>query len=78
MLAIATLAVPAAAEAKPKPRRGACAAASAALRPSPLRACVRVKKAPKALPSTAVKRDAATVKGERRRAGDAAAGWMMG
>ena len=73
VLAVATLAVPAAAQAKPKPR-GVCASASASLRPSPLRACVRVKKAPRALPSAA-KRDTAA-RGKRRRASDR--GYMMG
>jgi len=62
-----------AAEAKPKPR-GACASAAASLRPTPLRACVRTKKAPRALPSAA-KRDTAA-RGKRRRATDAA--YMMG
>ena len=73
VLAVATLAVPAAAQAKPKPR-GVCASASASLRPSPLRACVRAKKAPRALPSAA-KRDTAA-RGKRRRAADR--GYMMG
>jgi hypothetical protein len=75
VLAAATLAVPAVAQAKPSPRGKVCAGASAAKRPSPLRACVRVRKAPKALPSAAVKRDAAT-RGKRRRAESAA--YMMG
>ena len=44
-----------------------CAASAGALRPSPLRACVRVRKAPKALPSVAAKRDTAA-RGKRRRA----------
>jgi hypothetical protein len=74
VLAVATLAVPAAAEAKPKPRGKACASASASLRPTPLRACVRTKKAPRALPSAA-KRDSAG-RGKRRRATDS--GYMMG
>ena len=73
VLAVATLAVPAAAEAKPKPR-GVCASASASLRPSPLRACIRAKKAPRALPSAA-KRDSA--RGKRRRAAESS-GYMMG
>ena len=76
MLAAATLALPAVAEAKPSPRGKVCAGASAALRPSPLRACVRVRKAPKALPS-AVKREA-VVRGKRRRAQESLAGYMMG
>ncbi len=74
VLAVATLAVPAAAQAKPKPR-GVCASASASLRPSPLRACVRAKKAPRALPSAA-KRDTAA-RGKRRRATESR-GYMMG
>lgn len=76
MLAAATLALPAAAQAKPSPRSAVCASASAKLRPSPLRSCVRTRKAPKALPS-AVKRDAA-VRGKRRRAQDSSVGYMMG
>ncbi len=75
VLAVATLAVPAAAQAKPKPRGTACASASASLRPTPLRACVRTKKAPRALPSAA-KRDT-VVRGKRRRATEASA-FMMG
>ena len=74
VLAVATLAVPATAQAKPKPR-GVCASASASLRPSPLRACVRAKKAPRALPSAA-KRDTAA-RGKRRRAAESR-GYMMG
>ena len=74
VLAVAALAVPAVAEAKPKPRGAACAGASASLRPSPLRACVRTRKAPRALPSAA-KRDTAA-RGKRRRATDS--GYMMG
>jgi hypothetical protein len=77
VLAAATFALPAVAEAKPSPRGKVCAGASAKLRPSPLRACVRVRKAPKALPSAAVKRDA-VVKGKRRRALESSAGYMMG
>ena len=76
VLAAATIALPATAQAKPSPRGKVCAGASAKLRPSPLRACVRVRKAPKALPS-AVKREA-VVRGKRRRAQESLAGYMMG
>ena len=76
MLAVLVVAAPAA-EAKGKSRGAVCAASAGALRPSPLRACVRVRKAPKALPSVAVKRDAA-VRGKRRRALDSSVGYMMG
>jgi hypothetical protein len=77
VLAAATLALPAAAEAKPSPRKAVCAAASAKLRPSPLRACVRVRKAPKALPSVSGKREP-VVRAKRRRAVESSAGYMMG
>ena len=57
LFAALLLAVPAA-EAKGKSRGTACAAAAGSLRPSPLRACVRTRKAPRALPS-AKRREAA-------------------
>ena len=76
MLAVLVLAAPAA-DAKGRSRGRVCAATASALRPSPLRTCARVRKAPKALPSVAVKRDAA-VRGKRRRALESSVGYMMG
>jgi len=64
LFAALLLAAPAA-EAKGKPRGKACAAAAGSLRPSPLRACVRTRKAPRALPSG--KRRDTAVRGNRRR-----------
>jgi hypothetical protein len=55
MLAVLVLVLAAAApaaEAKSKSRGTPCAVSAGALRPSPLRACVRTKKAPRALPSS--------------------------
>jgi hypothetical protein len=66
-----------AADAKGKPRGTQCAVSAGALRPSPLRACVRVRKAPKALPSVVVKRDAAA-RPKRRRTLESSVGYMMG
>jgi len=65
LFAALLLAAPAA-EAKGKSRGTACTAAAGSLRPSPLRACVRTRKAPRALPS-ANRRDVA-VRSKRRRA----------
>ena len=50
LLAVLAVAAPAA-EAKAKSRGTVCAASAGALRPSPLRACVRTRKAPRALPT---------------------------
>jgi hypothetical protein len=50
MLAVLVVAAPAA-DAKSKSRGTPCAVSAGALRPSPLRACVRTRKAPRALPS---------------------------
>jgi len=66
-----------AAEAKPKPRGAACAKASGSLRPSPLRSCVRTRKAPKALPAASGDRRASRSP-KRRRASDAGSMAMMG
>ena len=62
---LAVAAVAPAAEAKSKSRGTPCAASAGALRPSPLRACVRTRKAPRALPS-ARRRETAS-RPERRR-----------
>ena len=64
LFAALLLAAPAA-DAKGKSRGTACTAVAGSLRPSPLRACVRTRKAPRALPS-ANRRDAA-VRTKRRR-----------
>ena len=78
MLAVLAVAAAApAADAKGKSRGTPCAASAGALRPSPLRACVRVRKAPQALPSLVVKRDVAP-RAKRRRAVEATVGYMMG
>jgi hypothetical protein len=74
---LAVAAVAPAADAKSKSRGTPCAVSAGALRPSPLRACVRVRKAPKALPSGVVKRDVAA-RGKRRRALESSVGYMMG
>ena len=66
LFAALLLAVPAA-EAKGKSRGAACTAVAASLRPSPLRACVRTRKAPRALPS-AHRRETATRTKRRRSA----------
>ena len=78
VLAVAAVAAVApAADAKGKSRGTPCAASAGALRPSPLRACVRVRKAPKALPSLVVKRDVAP-RAKRRRAVETSVSYMMG
>ena len=64
LLAALLLAVPAA-EAKGKARGMACSAAVSSLRPSPLRACVRIRKAPRALPSANRRATATRVKRRR-------------
>ena len=66
-----------AAEAKPKPRGAACAKASGSLRPSPLRACTRTRKAPKALPSASGDQRASR-SAKRRRATGSRGIWMTG
>ena len=65
MLAVLMVAAPGA-DAKAKSRGTVCAASAGALRPSPLRACVRTRKAPRALPSARM--SATASRNKRRRA----------
>ena len=75
LLAVLVVAAPAA-EAKGKSKGAVCTASAGALRPSPLRACVRTRKAPKALPSS--RRTDTVSRAKRRRAAESRVVAMMG
>ena len=80
LLAVLVVAAPAAEAKGPtggKAKGGAvCTASAGALRPSPLRACVRKRKAPRAMPSS--RRTDAVSRAKRRRAAEARVVAMMG
>jgi hypothetical protein len=76
MLAVLMVAAPGA-DAKGKSRGTVCAASAGALRPSPLRACVRTRKAPRALPS-ANRAETAARSRRRRAAAESRVVAMMG
>ena len=75
MLAVLVVAAPAA-EAKGKTRGAVCTASAGALRPTPLRTCVRTRKAPRALPSS--RRTDTASRAKRRRAAESRVVAMMG